>query len=182
MKSILVLFTICFTALGFSQDQTTLTSTEIEVNKHINGTLLSPKINSKKNLAIIIAGSGPTDRDGNQNFLKSNNLKKLATGLANKNIATFRYDKRIVKQIRKSKVDKDMLFDDFITDAVSVIEFFKNKKKYNKIYIIGHSQGSLVGIASSKRTKLDGLISLAGAGQPIDAVITRAGRKNGSHV
>ena len=144
---------------AIAQDNPSFTDQEIEVNKFING------------LAIIIAGSGPTDRDGNQNFLKTNNLKKLAVGLTKQDIATFRYDKRIVKQIRKGNVDKNMMFDDFVTDAISVVEYFRNSDAYNKIYIIGHSQGSLVGLLAA-RDRADGFISLAGAGQSIDMVIT----------
>ena len=57
--------------------------------------------------------------------MKNNSLKKLAEGLTNKGIATFRYDKRIVKQILKNKVDPNITFDDFVTDAKSVIDYFK---------------------------------------------------------
>ena len=156
---------------AIAQDNPSFTDQEIEVNKFINGTLLLPNGVTKPNLAIIIAGSGPTDRDGNQNFLKTNNLKKLAVGLTKQDIATFRYDKRIVKQIRKGNVDKNMMFDDFVTDAISVVEYFRNSDAYNKIYIIGHSQGSLVGLLAA-RDRADGFISLAGAGQSIDMVIT----------
>ena len=123
---------------------------ELAINEWIDGSLLTPEDNSKSVLAIIIAGSGPTNRDGNQNFLKSNSLKKLAEGLSNQGITTFRYDKRIVKQIRKGKVDNNMMFDDFVTDAISVIEYFKEENNFSKIYVIGHSQGSLVGMLAAK--------------------------------
>lgn len=156
-------------SFSFAQDKN-YTAQEVAINKFIDGTLLTPNAIEKPNLVIIIAGSGPTDRDGNQNFLKSNALKKLAEGLSTKNIATFRYDKRIVKQIRKGKLDKNMMFDDFIIDAKSVVTYFKNLKLYNKIYIAGHSQGSLVGMLAAK-DNADGFISLAGAGQSIDKVI-----------
>lgn len=148
-----------------AQDMTPL---NISVNKHIDGTLLLPATNTKNALAIIIAGSGPTDRDGNQNFLQNNSLKKLAIGLAKEGIATFRYDKRIVKQIRKGNVDKNIMFDDFVTDAVSVLNYFR--ERFDKIYIIGHSQGSLVGMLAAKEGA-DGFISLAGAGKSIDEVV-----------
>ncbi|WP_055448268.1 alpha/beta hydrolase family protein [Lacinutrix mariniflava] len=157
-------------SFGYAQEKN-YTMQDIAVNKLIDGTLLLPTTIEKPNLVIIIAGSGPTDRDGNQNFLKGNSLKKLAIGLSNQNIATFRFDKRIVKQIRKGNVDKDMMFDDFVVDAKSVLTYFKNTKSYNKIYIAGHSQGSLVGMLAAQNNA-DGFISLAGAGQSIDMVIT----------
>ena len=169
MKLKLSILFIAISTLLFAQE-TTYTSQEVSINKLIDGTLLTPNAIAKPNLVIIIAGSGPTDRNGNQNFLKSNNLKKLAQGITAKNIATFRYDKRIVKQIRRGNVDPNMLFDDFVTDAVSVIEYFKKTEQYNAIYVAGHSQGSLVGLLAAK-DRADGFISLAGAGQSIDHVI-----------
>ena len=165
---ILILF-LCFSTLFYAQDKT-FSQQQLTINKHIDGTLLLPNEINDPNLAIIIGGSGPTDRNGNQNFLKNNSLKKLAERLAEKGIATFRYDKRIVKQIRQGNVDPNIGFNDFITDAISVLNFFKHKDKFNKIYIIGHSQGSLVGMLAAKEGA-DGFISLSGAGKTIDEVI-----------
>ncbi|RLJ64492.1 hypothetical protein CLV86_1612 [Lacinutrix venerupis] len=171
MKTRFLIALLFFGSLGFtSAQEKNYTAQEIAVNKIIDGTLLLPNGIKNPDLVIIIAGSGPTDRDGNQNFLKSNSLKKLAQGLSEKNIATFRYDKRIVKQIRKGNVDKNIMFDDFVVDAKSVLNYFKNTKNYNKIYIAGHSQGSLIGLLTAK-DGADGFISLAGAGQSIGSVL-----------
>lgn len=167
MKNVLILL-FTFTGLFSYGQERVVTETAIAINNLIEGTLLAS--NNDKILAIIIAGSGPTDRNGNQNFLKSYSLKKLATSLTNNGIATFRYDKRIVKQIKKRNVDLHITFDDFVTDAISVIDYFKSKNDFEKIYVIGHSQGSLVGMLAAKNN-IDGFISLAGAGQSIDNVI-----------
>jgi len=164
-------FALYFISTSIFSQELTFTPKDITINEFIDGTLLIPNDAEKPNLAIIIAGSGPTDRNGNQNLLKNNSLKKLAERLSSEGIATFRYDKRIVKQIRKGNVDMNIRFDDFITDAISVLTYFKNSDTFNKVYIIGHSQGSLVGIIAAKQGA-DGLISLAGAGKPIDEVIT----------
>lgn len=171
MKHYFVLVLFLVSSISFSQDK--LFSEEILIiTKHIDGTLLMSSIldSKKPDLAIIIAGSGPTNRDGNQNFLQNNSLKKLAEQLSNSGIATFRYDKRIVKQIRQGKVEKDIMFDDFVNDASDVIDYFKAKHIFNKIYVIGHSQGSLVGMLAAK-AKADGFISLAGAGNNIGDVL-----------
>lgn len=169
MKLKFIIITILINVTAFAQDNLFVTE-EIAINEWIDGTLLTPQDNLKSELAIIIAGSGPTNRDGNQNFLKNNSLKKLAEGLSIEGIATFRYDKRIVKQIRKGKVDQNMMFDDFVTDAISVIDYFKEIGTFTKIYVIGHSQGSLVGMLAAK-DRVDGFISIAGAGLSIDEVI-----------
>ncbi len=175
MKSYIVLALFLVSYLSFCQKQL-YNEEEISISKWIDGTLLSPNISEKLNLAIIIAGSGPTNRNGNQNFLKNNSLKKLAEELSNNGTATFRYDKRIVKQIRKGNVDKNIMFDDFVSDASDVIDYFKARESYSKIYIIGHSQGSLVGMLSAK-DKADGFISLAGAGQNIGDVLVEQATK-----
>lgn len=169
MKKHLVIFLLFIFSTSVAQEAT-YTSKEVTISKHINGTLLTSIDANKPDLAILIAGYGPTDRDGNQNFLKTNNIKKLAIGLTKNGIATFRYDKRIVKQIRQNNVDKNLSFDDFVADAIDVLDYFKNLNQYNKIYIVGHDQGSLIGMLAAK-DKADGFISIAGAGQTIDSVI-----------
>ena len=146
------------------------TSEEIKVNTNVEGTLLLPNTQEEKSipLVILIAGSGPTDRDGNQSFMKNDALKKIAEALSQKGIATFRYDKRIVKQIRNQNIDKNISFDDFVIDARSVIGFFKSK--FETIIVAGHSQGSLVGLLALD-AGASGFISLAGAGKPIDEIL-----------
>lgn len=152
-----------------SGQENTYSETDLNISKWIDGSLIVPNSGSDQ-LAIIIGGSGPTDRDGNQNFLKTNNLKKLAQQLAQNGIASFRYDKRIVKQIKMNAVDPNIKFDDFVSDAIDVVNYFKTKQKFENIYIIGHSQGSLIGMLAAQQN-VDGFVSLAGAGQSIDAVI-----------
>ncbi len=168
MKCKIFIFAIFLTISVVAQN-TTYTAEEISITNWVDGTLLKPNTPTTT-LAIIIAGSGPTDRNGNQNFMKSNNLKKLAEAISSAGIATFRYDKRIVKQILKKEVDPNILFDDFISDANAVITYFKTKKEFHKIIVIGYSQGSLIGMIAAKN-KADAFISLAGAGQSIDGVL-----------
>ena len=73
-------------------------------------------------------------------------------------------------QIKTNTIDPNIKFDDFVSDAIDVVKYFKTKKEYKNIYIIGHSQGSLIGMLAAQE-HVDGLISLAGAGQSIDAVV-----------
>lgn len=169
MKAKVFIIFLLFVFKTFSQNAH-FSSQDISVNNLIDGTLLLPNTIEKPNLVIIIGGSGPTDRNGNQSFLKNNSLKKLAEGLSKNNIATYRYDKRIVKQIRLGIIDKDILFDDFVTDAISVIDYFKQKNSFKHIYVLGHSQGSLVGMLAAK-ARVDGFISISGVGQTIDNIV-----------
>ena len=175
MKKYLLVFLILFTTLGYTQTENVVTSFNIEeiaINPLLNGSLYSPlKQNKKTNLVILIAGSGPTDRDGNQKGLTNNSLKYLSEELTKNDIAVFSYDKRIFTQMKSGTVNEATLtFDDFITDATSVLMFFKNQNKYNKIIIAGHSEGSLIGMIAANGNA-DAFISLAGAGRTIDAVL-----------
>jgi pimeloyl-ACP methyl ester carboxylesterase len=140
----------------------------ISINDNIYGSIVEPKSRSNSNLVIFIGGSGPIDRDGNQSFMKCDMFKKLAYSLSEKGISSFRYDKRVVTQIRKGKLDKKITFDDYVSDAIAIIDFFQ--LKYNSIVIAGHSQGSLVGLLSINEG-VSGFISLSGAGRTIDMVI-----------
>ncbi|OMP31085.1 alpha/beta hydrolase [Mangrovimonas sp. DI 80] len=171
MKSIFFLLT-CFVCVNHSlmAQDANFTTENISVNEIIDGTLLIPNGIQKPPLAILIAGSGPTDRNGNQNFAKNNSLKKLAEALTREGIATFRYDKRSVKLLQTGKLDEEIMFDDFVTDASDVLQYFKKKKAFSKIYIIGHSQGSLIGMLAAK-DNANGFISLAGPGKGIDEVL-----------
>ncbi|MBP1839658.1 alpha/beta hydrolase [Formosa algae] len=169
MRPIIILLLFLLTGITQAQEQK-FNSEDLAITQLIDGTLLTPLNIEKLDLAIIIGGSGPTDRNGNQNFLKNNSLKKLAEQLTLQNIATFRYDKRIVKQLKMKQVDKSIKFDDFISDAEDVLDYFKAKNTFNKIYVIGHSQGSLIGMIISK-DKADGFISIAGPAETIDTVI-----------
>ncbi|MGB0949496.1 MAG: alpha/beta hydrolase family protein [Marinirhabdus sp.] len=143
--------------------------TVLKVSPLLEGTLLLPPAVEDPPLAIIIAGSGPTDRDGNQMMMRTNAYKQLAQQLYDKGIASFRYDKRSVKYIKERNVSSaNILFDDFIDDARAVLKFFEGH--YKKIYVIGHSQGSLIGMVAA-RGAAAGFISVAGPGQAIDDVI-----------
>ncbi|MAY21458.1 MAG: alpha/beta hydrolase [Flavobacteriaceae bacterium] len=170
MKNLGLLIWLLTATMGLSQTSER-NSRDISVSPFIDGTIMVPNPNEPSPLAIIIAGSGPTDRNGNQSMAKNNSLKFLAEGLYDKGIATFRYDKRILKQLKEKTLDEASIsFNDFIKDAEDVISYFNRSNAFSKIYIIGHSQGSLVGMVAAQ-SKVDGFISLAGAGQEIDDVI-----------
>ncbi|AMC10608.1 hypothetical protein Lupro_04850 [Lutibacter profundi] len=138
----------------------------------LKGTLLTAISNKKTPLVIIIPGSGPTDRDGNNAQMKNNSLKFLAESLAKNNITSYRYDKSVLSFTPKDKTLIDSLtFETFINEAKSVIKYFKKNKNYSKIIVAGHSQGSLVGMIATHNIA-DAFISLEGAGRTIDKIIT----------
>lgn len=170
MKKAIALLSLMFLSGVLLAQQPNKYSQDLRISPHVEGTLLKVK-SEKVPLVILIGGSGPIDRDGNQLMTQSNSLKYLAEGLFKNEIASFRYDKRIVKMMKRGSVDERTIsFDDFIEDARQVIDFFDDNPDFTKIVVCGHSQGSLVGMIAAS-DKADAFISLAGAGQPIDSVI-----------
>ncbi len=167
-------FLIFFISVLTVAQEKNYTELEVSITTNsvtINGTLLTPNTSEKKPLVIIIPGSGPTDRDGNNAMMKNNSLKFLAEALTAKSIATYRYDKSALSYTKEEieKIDT-LTFDTFIYEAKRVIDYFKNTEMYSKIIVAGHSQGSLVGMIASQN-KVDGFISLEGAGRSIDEVL-----------
>lgn len=171
MKTKLILICLALSTTLFAQNGTKLIQKDISVSAFIDGTILTPETSSKSPLVILIAGSGPTDRDGNQQMMTNNHLKFLAEGLYKKGIATFRYDKRIIKQMKDRTINEESIrFDDFIKDAQDIVAYFKRSDAFSKIIILGHSQGSTVGMIAAQ-DGVDGYISIAGPGRSIDNVI-----------
>jgi pimeloyl-ACP methyl ester carboxylesterase len=179
MKKAILILAILISNILFSQESNIINQ-EIEVNPVIKGTLFSPeKTDSKTKLVILIAGSGPTNRNGNSIIGGVNNsLKFLAEGLSKNGIAVFSYDKRGLNKVDGKAIDeKSVVFDDFINDAKDVIAYFKSQKKYSKIFIAGHSEGSLIGmVAANGNAK--GYISIAGPARPIDEILSEQIGKN----
>jgi alpha-beta hydrolase superfamily lysophospholipase len=123
---------------------------------------------------LVISGSGPNDRDGNQPGLESDYLKKLGSALASNGIAVLRFDKRGSggSQITKSKA-RDLRFKSMIDDARGWIRLMTRNKNISRIGIIGHSQGSLVALLTAQKVKVSAVVSIAGAGQPIAKILER---------
>ncbi|WP_299767217.1 alpha/beta fold hydrolase [uncultured Dokdonia sp.] len=162
---------LTFLIFQITHAQNTPIERDVKVNQYVYGTLLQPK-EGADNLIIIIPGSGPTDRNGNQQLTRNNSLRILAEKLAASGIATFRYDKRVLTLLKKGALQEEKLrFDDFVEDAVATVNYFSSRNRYTNIYIIGHSQGSLVGMIAAQQSKISGYISLAGPGQTIDQTI-----------
>ncbi|WP_256975903.1 S9 family peptidase [Paenibacillus sp. MY03] len=143
-----------------------------------NGTMLGqlelPAGDGPFPLMIIIAGSGPTDRDGNSLLMpgKNNSLKMIAEQLAAEGVASIRYDKRgIGNNAGLGGKEEDTAFKDFVDDAASWVQFAKKDNRFSKVGIIGHSEGSLVGMAAAQQAGADAYVSIAGAGRPIDQVM-----------
>jgi pimeloyl-ACP methyl ester carboxylesterase len=145
----------------------------------LKGTLEIPKSGKPVDVVLIIAGSGPTDRDGNSTLLpgKNNSLKMLADSLYENGIASLRYDKRGIGASDKVN-ESDLTFDMYINDAVEWVKFLRKDKRFSKIIIAGHSEGSLIGMIVAERIEVDKFISLCGAGEPAFSLIEEQLKNN----
>lgn len=144
------------------------TSVILETNTgKLYGSLCMPGSFQKGTVVILIAGSGPTDRNGNSSLTKNNNLKQIAYAFADAGIASLRFDKRGIGESQSAmKKEEDLRFDDYISDVEEWIKLLKKKKCFNKIVVAGHSEGSLIGMVAAAKSA-DIFISISGAGEPI---------------
>ena len=134
----------------------------------IHGKLILPDGGTPCPVVIIIAGSGPTDMNGNNAGMTNNSLLYLARELAAEGIASVRYDKRAIgKSAAACTNEEDLRFDHYINDAAAWADKLAGDSRFTKVIIAGHSEGSLIGMVAAQRSKaVKGYISIAGCGSP----------------
>ena len=141
----------------------------------LHGTLLTPEGETRA-AAVILPGSGPTDRDGNsaQFGVRASTYRLLAEGLAERGIATIRIDKRGIGQSAAAGgAEADLRFSTNIDDARAWVAEAAAKTGQPCAWLIGHSEGALVALASAAKDddKVCGLVLLSGAGRPAGVVL-----------
>ena len=146
------------------------------------GTLTLPIGNGPFPVVLIVAGSGPTDRDGNSGAVVTvSAYAKLAHGLAERGIASLRYDKRGIGESTSSQAEKDLRFDDFVDDALALTAMLEKDPRFSSVSIIGHSEGSLIGtVATERDPHVRAFVSLEGPGRPLGTVIDGQVQANGA--
>jgi len=145
------------------------------------GALELPKSSAPLPVALIVAGSGPTDRNGNSPAVPgaNNSLKYLAEGLAAQGIASVRYDKRgVAESIKAATSQSELRFETYIDDAVLWGKQLRADKRFSSVIIIGHSEGSLIGMVAAQKIGADAFISIAGAGRPLPQVLLEQLKRN----
>jgi len=163
---------MCF-AFGNARAQQQATSI-VQDGIEIHASLMVPSADAGMPVALIIAGSGPTDRNGNNPMMVNNSLKFLAEGLAEHGIASLRYDKRGVAESLYEGLDESSLrFEDYIDDASAWIDVLKADDRFGDVWVVGHSEGSLIGMVAAHRANANGFVSLAGVGEPANLTLKR---------
>ncbi|MCF5054036.1 alpha/beta fold hydrolase [Pseudomonas syringae] len=137
------------------------------------GSLLLPQSDKPVPVVLIIAGSGPTDRNGNSaDGARNDSLKRLAWVLARHNIASVRYDKRgVAASLAATPDERNLTLDAYVADAVAWGKLLKADKRLGPLIVLGHSEGALVAALAAPQLDPAGVVSLSGSARPVDQVI-----------
>lgn len=171
----LLLFSSLFSVTLYSQDVHT---EEVEIRNgdiRLPGTLRIPEGEAAHPLLIFIPGSGNIDRDGNQagTIVQAAYIRQLGEALAGRDIAFFSYDKRTAVPENRPLLDT-VFIRDYVSDVHTLVAHFRKDPRFSGIHLLGHSQGSLVGMLSlSENSPVRSLVSMAGPASPIDSVMLR---------
>jgi pimeloyl-ACP methyl ester carboxylesterase len=124
-------------------------------------------------VVLIHAGSGPTDKDGNNRLgSKTNGLKMLGRALAERGIACLRIDKRGIGGSQKALTKAEQIRPEtYVADAAAWVKFLRADKRFTKVGCVGHSEGSLIGILAGRKEKLDAFVSLCGPGRRFSDIL-----------
>jgi pimeloyl-ACP methyl ester carboxylesterase len=159
-KIIAALAMLCLSAMTVSASAE---ETKIRVGA-IDAVLTVPSDVERPPVALLIAGSGSTDHDGNGPQVKPATLKKLSEQLAARKIATLRYDKRGAGGWKPEfGRPEDFRFKDYVDDAAALVNYLRSSGKFSKVILVGHSEGGLVAILTARRVPVDRLVLLATA-------------------
>src|SRR5271163_3236356 len=130
----------------------------------IDAVLTTPADVERPPIALLIAGSGSTDHDGNGPQVKPATLKKLSDQLVARKIATLRYDKRGAGGWKPEfGKPEDFRFKDYVDDAVSLVNYLRSSGKFSRVVVVGHSEGGLVAILAARQVQIDRLVLLVTA-------------------
>lgn len=140
------------------------------------GSLVLPEGRGRWPAVLVIAGSGPTDRDGNSMLLEApcDNLKLLAQALAARGIASLRYDKRGVGASRYPGLSEEALrFEDLVADAVVLGRALQHDARLAALTLLGHSEGALIASLAAQALAPRAVVCVAGAGERASDVIRK---------
>lgn len=136
------------------------------------GTLTVPA-RGAETAVLLIAGSGPTDRDGNNRGIRSDCYRLLAEELTAAGYAVLRYDKRAIGSsvLDDPTLVAELTLDQYIDDAAALADYLAGEG-FRRVVLAGHSEGALIAsVAAQRSPAIAGIISLCGAGYPMDEVL-----------
>lgn len=157
--------------------------TEIEIPGPVgplSGTLLSPATGDVP-VVLIVPGSGPTDRNGNNPYgIQASTYRLLAEGLLAQGIASVRIDKRGMYGSALAIADADdVTIDDYAADVRAWVTAIRTRTGARRVWVLGHSEGGWVALSAARRTAdIRGLILVSTAGRPLGQVLAQQLQSN----
>lgn len=145
----------------YDVEEVTFTNTKEKIN--LVGTLTLPKQTKKSAAVILIAGSGPNDRD--ETIFAHKPFWILADYLTRQGIAVLRYDKRGVGESEGEYFTATTK--DFAEDVEAAINYLKSRKDidHTNIGLIGHSEGGVIApIVANLNNDVKFAVLMAGVG------------------
>jgi uncharacterized protein len=146
----------------------------------LKGTMLAPASGGSP-MMLIIPGSGPTDRDGNNPLgVKASTYQLLAEGLAARRIGTVRIDKRGMFASSTAVADGNAVtIDDYVADVAAWTSVIRKQTGVACVWVLGHSEGGLVALAAAQKVAdICGLVLVSTAGRPLGEVLREQLRSN----
>jgi len=139
----------------------------------VTGQAAGKDVNARMPLAVFIAGSGPTDLNGNQTGMMNNSLLLLSDALVKQGITTVRFDKRGVgKSLAPGFREVDATIEMFSGDVQAIVSYYRGLG-YKDIFLVGHSEGSLIGLIAAGSASPKGMVSLCGPGTAADELLLK---------
>lgn len=132
-------------------------------------------------VVLIIPGSGPTDRDGNNPMgVTAAPYRLLADALAARGVSTLRADKRGMFGSKAAIADANAVsIADYAADAHQWVDALRKRTGANCVWLLGHSEGGLIALAAAQKPQgICGLILVASPGRKLGAVIREQLRAN----
>ena len=129
----------------------------------LSGSITAPKGKKKVPGVVLLSGSGPHNRDGEQFYHKT--FQVLADELTRRGFAVLRYDERGVGE--STGKYSGTRIDELAEDAKAAVRALRSEKrlKVKNVYVVGHSQGSLEAqIVAAQDPSIAGVVLLAGVG------------------
>ena len=136
---------------------------------------------AKTPVVLIIPGSGPTDRDGNNPVgVTAASYRLLADALAAQGVSSVRIDKRGMFGSKAAIADPNKVtIGDYAKDVHSWVRAIAARTGAHCVWVLGHSEGSLVALAAGQQPQgICGIISVSGAGRRLSDVIREQLRAN----
>lgn len=130
---------------------------------------------------LILPGSGPTDRDGNNSMgMHPNTYRLLAEALAAKGVATLRIDKRGLFGSKAAIPDANAVtIADYAADVRAWIDVLRARTGRRCVWLLGHSEGNLVALAAAQQSSgICGVVLVAAPGRPLAEVMREQFRAN----